>query len=141
MGLSTAHQQNPPSGPVRSGFGDRTCQQCANRSDRLNLVAGTRLPPSMLACAFSTIRTAHASGLVCASLLFDISGFFDNINHHRLVALFSNSTASLQTPTTSRSAPPKAPPFPPSFLSFSLLLSSTLPAAGRTQASPCTLSF
>jgi hypothetical protein len=34
------------------------------------------------------IRTAHASGLVCASLLFDISGFFDNINHQRLIAVF-----------------------------------------------------
>ena len=34
------------------------------------------------------IHTTHASGLVCASLLFDISGFFDNINHQRLVAVF-----------------------------------------------------
>jgi Reverse transcriptase (RNA-dependent DNA polymerase) len=39
-------------------------------------------------CLQHDIRTAHASGLVCASLLFDISGFFDNINHHRLVAVF-----------------------------------------------------
>src|SRR5258708_7834658 len=34
------------------------------------------------------IRTAHASGQVCAMLLFDISGFFDNINHHHLVSIF-----------------------------------------------------
>ena len=34
---------------------------------------------------------------------------------------------------------PKGTPFPPSFPSYLPLLSSTLPAAGRTQASPCTL--
>jgi hypothetical protein len=39
-------------------------------------------------CLQHDICTAHASGLMCASLLFDISGFFDNINHQRLVALF-----------------------------------------------------
>ena len=39
-------------------------------------------------CLQHDIRTAHASGLVCASLLFDISGFFDNINHQRLIAVF-----------------------------------------------------
>ena len=39
-------------------------------------------------CLQHDIHTAHASGLVCASILFDISGFFDNINHQRLVAVF-----------------------------------------------------
>ena len=39
-------------------------------------------------CLQHDIHTAHASGLVCASLLFDISGFFDNINHQRLIAVF-----------------------------------------------------
>lgn len=39
-------------------------------------------------CLQHDIRTSHASGLVCASLLFDISGFFDNINHHMLLAVF-----------------------------------------------------
>ena len=32
-------------------------------------------------CLQHNIHTSHASGLVCAALLFDISGFFDNINH------------------------------------------------------------
>jgi hypothetical protein len=31
---------------------------------------------------------AHASGLVCGMLLFDISEFFDNINHRHLVTIF-----------------------------------------------------
>ena len=41
-------------------------------------------------CLQHDICTAHASGLVCASLLFDISGFFDNINHQRLIATFKD---------------------------------------------------
>ncbi len=34
------------------------------------------------------IHMAHASGLVCGMLLFNISGFFNNINHHHLVTIF-----------------------------------------------------
>jgi hypothetical protein len=34
------------------------------------------------------IRTTHASGLICGMVLFNISGFFDNINHQWLVAVF-----------------------------------------------------
>ena len=42
------------------------------------------------------IRTAHTSGLVCGMLLFDISGFFDNINHQHLVAIFKAMGFPLQ---------------------------------------------
>jgi hypothetical protein len=33
---------------------------------------------------------AHALSGVCASLLFDIQGFFNNINHGRLTALIES---------------------------------------------------
>ena len=33
------------------------------------------------------IQTTHAAGLKCAILLFDIQGFFDNVNHGRLISL------------------------------------------------------
>ena len=33
------------------------------------------------------IQTAHAAGLKCAILLFDVQGFFDHVNHGRLVSL------------------------------------------------------
>ena len=36
------------------------------------------------------IAVAWDNGLVCASLLFDIQGFFDNINHDRLVHTFQS---------------------------------------------------
>jgi Reverse transcriptase (RNA-dependent DNA polymerase) len=38
-------------------------------------------------CLTHDVETAHALGGVCGTLLFDIQGFFDNINHGRLVAL------------------------------------------------------
>ena len=38
-------------------------------------------------CLTHDIETAHALGGVCGTLLFDIQGFFDNINHARLVSL------------------------------------------------------
>jgi hypothetical protein len=36
------------------------------------------------------VQTAHANGLKVGILLFDVCGFFDNVNHHRLVALVKN---------------------------------------------------
>ena len=36
------------------------------------------------------IRAAHQAGLRTGLLLFDIQGFFDNINHERLIQTFSN---------------------------------------------------
>jgi hypothetical protein len=41
-------------------------------------------------CLTHDIETAHALGGVCGSLLFDIQGFFDNINHGRLTALIKS---------------------------------------------------
>jgi Reverse transcriptase (RNA-dependent DNA polymerase) len=38
-------------------------------------------------CLTHDIETAHALGGVCGTLLFDIQGFFDNVNHSRLSAL------------------------------------------------------
>jgi hypothetical protein len=38
-------------------------------------------------CLTHDVETAHALGSVCGMILFDIQGFFDNINHARLVAL------------------------------------------------------
>jgi hypothetical protein len=36
------------------------------------------------------IQTAHANGLKVGILLFNVQGFFDNVNHARLVALIKN---------------------------------------------------
>jgi len=36
------------------------------------------------------IQSAHQAGLKCGLLLFDIQGFFDNINRGRLVSIFEN---------------------------------------------------
>jgi hypothetical protein len=36
------------------------------------------------------IQSAHQAGLRTGLLLFDIQGFFDNVNHARLVAIFAN---------------------------------------------------
>jgi hypothetical protein len=36
------------------------------------------------------VQSAHQAGLKCGLLLFDIQGFFDNINHKRLVKVFSD---------------------------------------------------
>jgi hypothetical protein len=36
------------------------------------------------------VQTAHANGLKVGILLFDVRGFFDNVNHARLVALIKN---------------------------------------------------
>jgi hypothetical protein len=36
------------------------------------------------------VQTAHANGLKVGILLFDVRGFFDNVNHARLVALIRN---------------------------------------------------
>jgi hypothetical protein len=36
------------------------------------------------------IQSAHQAGLKCGLLLFDIQGFFDNINHDRLVSTLTN---------------------------------------------------
>lgn len=38
-------------------------------------------------CLTHDIETAHPLGGVCGTLLFDIEGFFDNVNHARLTAL------------------------------------------------------
>jgi hypothetical protein len=38
-------------------------------------------------CLTHDVEMAHAIGGVCGTVLFDIQGFFDNINHGRLVAL------------------------------------------------------
>jgi hypothetical protein len=36
------------------------------------------------------VQTAHANGLKVSILLFDVRGFFDNVNHARLIALVEN---------------------------------------------------
>ncbi len=36
------------------------------------------------------IQTAHSVGLKCGILLFDVQGFFDHVNHDRLVAVLRN---------------------------------------------------
>jgi hypothetical protein len=41
-------------------------------------------------CLTHDIETAHTLGGVCGSLLFDIQGFFDNVNHGRLMALIKS---------------------------------------------------
>ena len=33
------------------------------------------------------VQTAHAAGLKMGILLFDIRGFFDNVNHNRLAGI------------------------------------------------------
>jgi hypothetical protein len=38
-------------------------------------------------CLTHDVETAHALGSVCGTILFDIQGFFNNVNHARLVAL------------------------------------------------------
>jgi hypothetical protein len=38
-------------------------------------------------CLTHDVEIAHALGRVCGSLLFDLQGFFNNINHNRLTAL------------------------------------------------------
>jgi hypothetical protein len=41
-------------------------------------------------CLTHDIETAHALSGVCGSLLFNIQGFFDNVNHSRLTMLISS---------------------------------------------------
>jgi Reverse transcriptase (RNA-dependent DNA polymerase) len=41
-------------------------------------------------CLTHDVETTHMLGGVCGSLLFDIQGFFDNVNHGRLTALISS---------------------------------------------------
>ena len=36
------------------------------------------------------VQTAHAAGLKAGILLFDVRGFFDNVNHNRLEAILGN---------------------------------------------------
>ena len=36
------------------------------------------------------VQTAHAAGLKAGILLFDVRGFFDNVNHNRLAAILDN---------------------------------------------------
>jgi retron-type reverse transcriptase len=36
------------------------------------------------------VQTAHANGLKTGILLFDVKGFFDNVNHARMAALLHN---------------------------------------------------
>ena len=36
------------------------------------------------------VQTAHAAGLKAGILLFDVRGFFDNVNHNRLEAILDN---------------------------------------------------
>jgi hypothetical protein len=38
-------------------------------------------------CLIHDIETTHALSRVCSMLLFDIQGFFDNVNHNRLIVL------------------------------------------------------
>jgi hypothetical protein len=47
-------------------------------------------------CLTYDIETAHALGGVCGSLLFDIQGFFDNVNHSRLTALIKSLGFALE---------------------------------------------
>jgi hypothetical protein len=66
-----------------------------------NIAALKLIPTTQFgACPFSTIDTglclthdiemAHALGGVCSSLLFDLQGFFNNVNHSRLAALIES---------------------------------------------------
>jgi hypothetical protein len=41
-------------------------------------------------CLTHDVETAHALSRVCGSLLFNIQGFFNNINHSRLTALIKS---------------------------------------------------
>jgi hypothetical protein len=41
-------------------------------------------------CLTHDIKAAHTLGGVCSSLLFDLQGFFNNINHNRLTALIDS---------------------------------------------------
>jgi hypothetical protein len=38
-------------------------------------------------CLTHDMETAHALGSICGMILFDIQGFFDNVNHNCLVSL------------------------------------------------------
>jgi hypothetical protein len=38
-------------------------------------------------CLAHDAETAHTLGSVCSTILFDIQGFFDNVNHAQLIAL------------------------------------------------------
>jgi Reverse transcriptase (RNA-dependent DNA polymerase) len=38
-------------------------------------------------CLTHNVETAHTLGSICRTLLFDIQGFFDNVNHIRLITL------------------------------------------------------
>ena len=42
------------------------------------------------------IQRAHSVGLKCGILLFDVKGFFDHVNHNRLVAVLQNLGFSLE---------------------------------------------
>jgi hypothetical protein len=55
-------------------FGGRTHSLCLN--------AGLTL--------IHNVQTAHANGLKVGILLFDVQGFFDNMNHARLVSIIEN---------------------------------------------------
>jgi hypothetical protein len=41
-------------------------------------------------CLTHDVKTAHALSRVCGTLLFDIQGFFNNVNHNRLIALIES---------------------------------------------------
>jgi hypothetical protein len=41
-------------------------------------------------CLMHNVEATHALGRVCGVLLFDIQGFFDNVNHNRLIALIES---------------------------------------------------
>jgi hypothetical protein len=56
--------------------------QFGGRTHSLCLDAGLTL--------IHNVQTAHANGLKVGILLFDVRGFFDNVNHARLVALIKN---------------------------------------------------
>jgi hypothetical protein len=42
------------------------------------------------------IQSAHQAGLHCGLLLFDIQGFFNNINHERMVQILNNFGFALE---------------------------------------------
>ena len=49
------------------------------------------------------VQTAHAAGLKASILLFDIRGFFDNVNHNRLAAILDNLRYTLELVRWTRS--------------------------------------
>ena len=69
-----------PASVLTSGQSRRT--QFGGRNASSTLDAGLTL--------LHDVQAAHQTGLRAGVLLFDIQGFFDNINHDRLTKIFTN---------------------------------------------------